>query len=138
MIVFAAIVLVVSVALLLTPQARPWWREILLGLRAALIETPLRAVTGRKRMTEADYRHLRELEIECGLVEAPPKPKFAGGLTMAEFGERLRQFGTAGTGSYRNAETEAARQSVFSGVAGYWTAETAAIAKESQNGAQGQ
>jgi hypothetical protein len=93
MIVFVIIVLVVSVALSLSPVCRPWWREILLGLRAGIIETPLRAATGRKRMTAADYRHLRELEIELGWHKAPPKPKSAGGLTMAEFGERLRQFG---------------------------------------------
>lgn len=68
-IVFAA----VSIGLMATPTARPWRRDILLGLRAALIEMPLRLVTGRRRrlMTPADYAALRKLEIECGLVEAP-------------------------------------------------------------------
>lgn len=144
MIALIAAALVISAGLLLSPVCRPWWREILLGLRAGLIETPLRAITGRKRMTEADYRRLRKLEIECELVEPPTVSdraedlekllddpgRMRGVLARGEFPGLVRSYQEIADA--RHAEALLAVHDTFSGIAAYWTEEG------TRNDAQGQ
>lgn len=73
-------------------QRMGWWR--------ALAEKTLRAITGRRK---SDYARIRQLEIECGLTEAPARAKVSGlafttapfrGVTMAEFGAGLERLMT--------------------------------------------